>query len=115
MRGRVEYKVFFLLFDFSLHWSMPHFYLLLFIYSFRAVPSAHGSSQARGQTGATAAGLHHSHISAGSEPSLQPTSQLMAKLDPGPTEQGQGSNPHPMDTSQIHFHCATTGTPMPHF
>ena len=31
---------------------------------------AYGSSQARGQIGATAAGLHHSHSNARSEPHL---------------------------------------------
>ena len=37
---------------------------------FRAAPAAYEDSQARGQTGATAAGLHHSHGNAGSEPHL---------------------------------------------
>ena len=37
---------------------------------FRAVPTAHGGSQARGGIGAAAAGLHHSHSSAGSEQHL---------------------------------------------
>ena len=35
---------------------------------FRATPMAYGSSQARGQVGAVAAGLHHSHSNARSEP-----------------------------------------------
>ena len=39
---------------------------------------AYGSSQARGRIGAVAAGLRHSHSNARSEPSLQPTPQLMA-------------------------------------
>ena len=50
---------------------------------------AYGSSQARDQIRATAAGLHlchsHSHSNAGSEPGLQPTPQLMAMLDPQST------------------------------
>ena len=33
-------------------------------------PAAHGGSQARGQMGAVAAGLHHSHNNLGSEPHL---------------------------------------------
>ena len=49
---------------------------------FRPAPMAYGSSQAKGQTGATAAGLHHSHSKVGSEPGLQPTPQLTAMLDP---------------------------------
>ena len=48
------------------------FFLLLFgcllFCLFRAAPKACGSSQARARIGATAAGLHHSHSNAGSEP-----------------------------------------------
>ena len=62
---------------------------------FRATPTVYGGSQARGPIGATAAGLHHSHSHAGSEPRLQHTPQLTTKGDSQPTEQGQGSNPHP--------------------
>ena len=71
--------------------------LLLFcLFAFsRAPPEAYGDSQARGGIGAVAAGLSQSHSNATSEPHLQPTSQLMATLDPQPTEQGQGSNPQP--------------------
>ena len=54
---------------------------------------AYGSSQARGQIQAIAAGLHHSHSNDGSELRLQPTPQLMAS-----TEQGQGSNLQPHDS-----------------
>ena len=49
---------------------------------FRTEFTAHGSSQARGHIGATAAGLHHSHCNTGSELCLQPTPQLMATPDP---------------------------------
>ena len=54
---------------------------------FRATSTAYGSSQARGRIGAIAASLYHSHSNAGSEPSMQPTPQLIAKPDPQPTEQ----------------------------
>ena len=47
---------------------------------FRAALAAHGSSQARGQIGAAAAHLHHSHP--GSKPYLQPAPQLVAMQDP---------------------------------
>ena len=57
--------------------------------------AAYGSSQARGQIRATAARLCHSHSNAESEPHLQATPQLMATLDPEPTEQDQESNLHP--------------------
>ena len=56
-------------------------YLFIFVFS-RAAPTAYGGSQARGPTGAVAAGLHHSHSNVGSEPRLRPTPQLMATLDP---------------------------------
>ena len=41
---------------------------------FRAAPAAHGSSQARGRTGALAAGLPNSYSNARSKPHLRPTS-----------------------------------------
>ena len=47
-----------------------------------AAPTAYGGSQARGLIGAVATGLRQSHSNAGSEPSLQPTPQLTATLDP---------------------------------
>ena len=48
---------------------------------FKATPAAYEGSQARGQIGAVAAVLHHSH-DMGSEPHLWPTPQLTAVLDP---------------------------------
>ena len=62
---------------------------------FRAAPTAYGGSQARDLIRATAAGPHHSHSNPRSESCLQPTPQLMATLDPIPTEWGQRSNPQP--------------------
>ena len=41
-------------------------YLFIYFWLSRAAPMAYGSSQARGQIGATAANLHHSHSNAGS-------------------------------------------------
>ena len=58
------------------------FWVIIYFLLFRAAPVAYGSSQARDPIGATAAGLHHSHSHAGSEPSLQPTPQLTAMPDP---------------------------------
>ena len=48
---------------------------------FRAIPMTYGGSQARGQIGATAAGLCHSHSDAGSKLCLRPTPQLTAMPD----------------------------------
>ena len=58
-----------------------------------ATPMAYGGSQARGRIIATAAGLYHSHSNAGSKLCLWPTPQVMAMLDPQPTEQGQELRP----------------------
>ena len=60
--------------------------MIFFFFPFRAVPAAYGGSQARGQIGAAAANLRHSHSNARSEPCLQPIPQLMAILDLQPTE-----------------------------
>ena len=57
----------------------PVFCLFVFCL-FRVAPVAYGGSQARGQIGAVAAGLHHGHSNAGSEPGLRPTLQLTATL-----------------------------------
>ena len=56
--------------------------LLLLLLLFKATLKADRSSQARDQIRATAAGLHHSHSNAGSQPHLQATPQLMATPDP---------------------------------
>ena len=61
------------------------FFVCLFFCLFAiswAAAAAHGGSQARGRIGAVAIGLRQSHSNAGSEPSLQPTPQLTATLDP---------------------------------
>ena len=43
-------------------------FFFFFFFFFIFIPTAYGSSQARGPIGAPAASLHHSHINAGSEP-----------------------------------------------
>ena len=54
----------------------PFFFSFFPSFLFRATPTAYGSSQTRGQIGASAAGLHHSLSNTGSKPHLQPASQL---------------------------------------
>ena len=66
---------------------------------------AHGGSQARGGIGAAAAGLRHSHSNVGSEPHPRPTPQLVAMLDPEPTEQDWGSNLSPHRPSVGFWTC----------
>ena len=69
---------------------------------FRATPVAYGGSQARGQIGAVATGLCQSHSNAGSEPSLQPTLQLRAMLDPNALSKARDQTRNLMVPSQIH-------------
>ena len=57
------------------------FFFCLFLL-FRATPAAYGGSEARGQIGATAATLLHSHNNVGSKPHMQPTPQFLAMPDP---------------------------------
>ena len=54
-------------------WLRLSFPSLFFFLLFRAAPSACGSSQARGQIGAIAASLHHSHSQTGSKQHLRLT------------------------------------------
>ena len=56
--------------------------LLLLFCLFRAMLLACESFQARGQIGAAAATLHHSHSNLGSELHLLPTPELTATPDP---------------------------------
>ena len=72
-------------------WILPSVLLMkgvlfCFLSFFRAAYEAYGDSQAMGQIGAVAAGLHHSHSKMGSKPHLRPTPQLMATPDPYPTK-----------------------------
>ena len=70
-------------------------FVCLFVSLFRATPTAYGGSQARGPNGGVATSLRQGHSNVGSEPHLCPTTQLMAMIDPQPTEQGQGWNLRP--------------------
>ena len=51
--------------------------IYLFSFFFRAKPMAYRSSQAKGQIGTAAAGLHHGHSNTSSKPHLPPTPQLL--------------------------------------
>ena len=59
------------------------YFLFVYLFAFsRAASVAYGGSQAKGQIGAIAAGLHQSHSNGGSEPRLRPTPQCTATPDP---------------------------------
>ena len=79
---------------------------LLFFFSFRATPAAYGSFQGRGQIGAAATSLGHSHSNARSEPHLRPTPQLTA----------MNLNPLNKARNQIHILMNTSwvGNPLSH-
>ena len=70
-------------------------FFFFFVFFFRATLTAYGGSQARGQIGAVAADLHHSHSNSGTKLHLRPTPQLTARPHTQPTEQDQGSNLNP--------------------
>ena len=89
---------------------MLHLFFFSFL-PFRATPVAYEGYQARGQIGATAAGLCHSHSNAGSKPfcNLHHSSLQWQILNPLSEARDQSSNL--IVPSRICFHCATTGTP----
>ena len=64
-----RYIYFVSLFKYNLYITEFNFFFCLFLV-FRAEHEAYGSSWARGQIGAAAAGLYHSHSNARSEPHL---------------------------------------------
>ena len=67
----------------------------VFFFFLSAEHAAQGGSQARGGIGATADGLHHSSRK----------HQIF-----NPLSEARDRTRILMDTSQIHFHCASTGT-----
>ena len=81
------------------------FFLVLFCFVFvcfgGGCTCAYGSSKARGQMWAVAAGLHHSHSNTRSKLNLQPTPQLTA------TELRDWTHVL-MDTSWVYYHWAMT-------
>ena len=62
------------------------------------------SSQARGGIEATAVALHRSYSHARYEPSLQPTPQLTATLDPQHTGEAREGTRILTDTSGVCYH-----------
>ena len=62
-------------------WGIKNVFIYLFIVFWGPHPRQMEVPRLRGQIGAAAANLHHSHSNSGSEPSLQPTLQLKATPD----------------------------------
>ena len=96
--------------------KVEHFFFIFILFYFifllfRATPAANGDFQARGRIRATAAGLHHSHGNARSEPSLQLHHSSWQHWILIPLSEARDRSYILTDLSQIHFHCATTGTP----
>ena len=91
-------------------------YFIIFLFLFMALPVAYGSSQARGQIEAAAAGLCHSHSNWGSELRLQPTLQLVAAPTLNPQCDTKDRTCILMDTSWVCYCWAMTGNaPSPTF
>ena len=84
------------------------FYLFLIFCFFRAAPEAYGSSQARGPNRAAAIGLHHSHSNKGSKPRLYTLQQHWIL---NPLSEPRDRTHILMDTSRLHYHWTTMGTP----
>ena len=90
---------------------LSFFFFFFFFGLFRAAPSAYGGSQARGWIQAVAASLYHSHSNARSESHLQLChSSWQCQIRNSLSKAGDQTRVL-MDTSQIRFCWATTGTP----
>ena len=98
-------------------WSPREFSCTIFSFLFlllRAAPAASGSSQSRGQIGATAASLRYATATAAQDLScicnLQHSSWQCWILNP--LREARDCTRVLMDTSLAHYHGATKGTPL---
>ena len=98
-----------LLFKTDLGLGGSFIYLFIYFCFVGATLRAYGGSQARGQIGATAANLYHSHSNARSEPRLQPSPTAHSWIL-NPLSEARDWTHNFMVPSWIHFHCATMGT-----
>ena len=89
---------------------------MFFFFLSIAAPAAYGSSQARVQIRAAAAGLHHSHSNAGSEPCLDVhnSSRQCQILNPLSKARNRGTCLL-RNTSWVHFCWVRMGTPTPFY
>ena len=84
------------------------FYFLLF----RAAPEAYGGSQAKSQTGATAASLCHSHRIQDLSCVCDLHHSSLQHLILNQLREAKDQTCNLMVTNRIHFRCATMGTPI---
>ena len=92
----------------------PRRFFCLFVCLFGggAAPEvAYGSSQPRGWIEAVAAGLHHSHSNARSKPVCDLHHNSWQHQILNPLSEARDQTCILMDVSQVHYYCATTGTP----
>ena len=73
---------------------------------------AYGSSQARGRIRDAAAGLHHSQSNEESEPICNLYHSSWKRWILNPLSEARDETHVFMDTSQVHYHQTTTGTPL---
>ena len=92
-------------------WGVFFVLILVWFCLFRSTRTACGGSQARGQIGAVATSLHHSHSNMGSKPYLRPTPQCTAMPDHNPQSKTRDWTCILMDARQIRFLWAMMGTP----
>ena len=90
---------------------MVSIYLLRLFCFIRSTSSEYGSSQARGQIGATAASLHHSHSNGGSELHCNLHHSSWQRQIPDPQMEARGQICILMVRSRVRSRWATTGTP----
>ena len=101
-KSRWKQKNSFFLFLFS--------FFFFFFFFFRTTPMAYVSSQTRGQIGATAVSLHHSHSNVGSKPCLTLCHSSWQCWILNPLSKPRDQTQVLMDTSQVCYLWATTGT-----
>ena len=95
--------------------NISNVFLFCFVLLFRDALEAHGSSQARGQIGATPAGLCHSHSNTGSSCICDLHRSSWQHWIPDPLSEARDQTCILMDISWIHLCCATTGTSSTYF
>ena len=85
--------------------------LFLFLFLFRAIPEACGGSQARGRIGAAAARHNQSHDNVGPKHVCNLYHSSWQHWILNPLSKARNQTHILIDTSRVHYHWATMGTP----